>query len=287
MSLGTGDIIDDAMADAKLSLDSVYVVWSEQGSDILFKRNAISFDPSINLSNNAGKSSAANVAASENNVYVVWSDDTPGNFDILFRKSTDGGASFGGTVNLSNTTGNSDQPAVAAFGDIVYGQNVYVAWRDDTPGTGNSEILYRRSTDGGASFGGSVNLSNTTKNSSQPAVAASGPSVLYNNVYVVWSDDTLGGSDILYRTSTDGGASFGGTVHLMYTNRNWYTATVAASENNVYVVWNDDTPGTGNSEILYSKSTDGGASFGGTVNLSNTTENSYSPRVAASNNLGG
>jgi hypothetical protein len=51
MGIGTGDIINDAMAAAKLSLDSVYTVSSEQSSNILFKRNAISFDPSINLSN--------------------------------------------------------------------------------------------------------------------------------------------------------------------------------------------------------------------------------------------
>jgi hypothetical protein len=38
-------------------------------------------------------------------------------------------------------------------------------------------------------------------------------------------------------------------------------------------------------QILYRRSTDGGASFGPTVNLSNTTENSVSPHVAASNNL--
>jgi hypothetical protein len=70
MSIGTGDIIDDAMTTAKLSLDSVYIVWSEQDSDILFKRNAISFDPTINPSNTAGKSLVPSVAVSENNVML-------------------------------------------------------------------------------------------------------------------------------------------------------------------------------------------------------------------------
>jgi ethanolamine utilization microcompartment shell protein EutL len=238
----------------------------------------------INLSNTTGKSYGPAVAASENNVYVVWSDDTPGTTEILYRRSTDGGASFGGAVNLSNTTGRSDHPAVAAFGDIVLGQSVYVVWTDDTPGTGNSEILYRRSTDGGASFGGTVNLSNTTGRSYFATVATTSMiNVPQQDVYVVWSDDTLGKGGILYRKSTDGGASFGGTVNLTSSERPY--ATVAVSGNNVYVVWSDDTPGTGNSEILYRRSTDGGASFGGTVNLSNTTVNSGSPRVAASSNL--
>jgi hypothetical protein len=158
--------IDDAMTTAKLSLDSVYIVWSEQDSDIMFKRNAISFDPTINLSNTTGKSLVPSVAASENNVHVVWTDDIQGNREILYRRSTDGGASFGGTVNLSNTTGSSYPAALA-----VSGNNVCVVWNDNS--LGNFEILYRRSTDGGASFEGTVNLSNTTENSFSPRVAAS------------------------------------------------------------------------------------------------------------------
>ena len=38
---------------------------------------------SINLSNNAASSLDPGVAASGNNVYVVWYDNTPGNFEIL------------------------------------------------------------------------------------------------------------------------------------------------------------------------------------------------------------
>jgi hypothetical protein len=262
------------MAAAKLSLESVYFVWLEQ--DIMFKRNAISFDPTLNLSNTTGTSRTPAMAAFENNVYVVWDDDTPGNSEILYRKSTDGGASFGDTVNLSNTTGRSSGPAVA-----VSGSNVYVVWDDDTPG--NYEILYRRSTDGGVSFGGTVNLSNTTGTSVSPAMAVS-----ENNVYVVWMDHSLGNFDILFRRSTDGGVSFGGTVNLSNTSQRSDKPDVAAFGDiflgqSVCVVWSEDTPpGVINSEILYRKSTDGGASFGGPVNLSNTGGRSRNPAVITS-----
>jgi len=130
------------MTTAKLSLDSVYIVWSEQDSDIMFKRNAISFDPTINLSNTAGKSLVPSVAASENNVHVVWTDDIQGNREILYRRSTDGGASFGGTVNLSNTARRSYRATVAAPMINVPQQDVYVMWTDETPGY--SGIRYRK-----------------------------------------------------------------------------------------------------------------------------------------------
>jgi ethanolamine utilization microcompartment shell protein EutL len=133
--------------------------------------------------------------------------EPPASDAIWYRRSTDGGASFSGTMNLrTTTTGNTFEPSSAASGN-----NVYVVWDDDgTASQGSdSDVLYRRSTNGGASFGSAVNLSNSTGLSQIPAIAASG-----NNVYVVWQDDTLvsGIPDILYRRSTNGGASFSGSV---------------------------------------------------------------------------
>jgi hypothetical protein len=278
MSTGTEDIEDNAVTDAKLSLDSVYTVWIERtgvADNILFKRNTISFDPSINLRAAAAYSTdQLAVAAAEYNVYVVWSQsDISGNFDILYRRSTDGGANFGGTVNLSNsTTLMSYSPAIAASGN-----NVYVVWEEGTGLPGNIEVLYRRSTDGGVSFDSIVNLSNNPGPSSRPDVAASG-----NNVYVVWYDDSLGNDDILYRRSTDGGFSFSGIVNLSNNPGGSYYPAIAASANKVYVVWHDSTPG--NSDILYRRSTNGGANFGSTLNLSNNPGNSGVSAIAASAN---
>jgi hypothetical protein len=208
------------------TLGSVYTVWEEREtsgprSDIVFKRNTISFDPSINLTNyDTGASGEPDVAASGNNVYVVWYDARPGRYqEIFYTRSTDGGANFGWILNLSNNTGASSWPAVAASGN-----NVYVVWGDTTPG--NPDILYRRSTDSGANFGSTVNLSNTVGGSGVPDVAASG-----NNVYVVWVDSTPGNPDILYRRSTDSGANFGSTVNLSNTISDSFYPAVAASNN--------------------------------------------------------
>jgi hypothetical protein len=151
------------------ALDSVYTVWEERAySNILFKRNTISFDPSINLTNyDTGASGSAAVAASGNNVYVVWSDARPGRYqDIFYTRSTNGGANFGWILNLSNNNGASSVPAVAASGN-----NVYVVWGDTTPG--NQDIFYTRSTNGGANFGSAVNLSNNSGQSASQDVAAS------------------------------------------------------------------------------------------------------------------
>ena len=47
-----------------------------------------------NLSNNPGNSTDAQITLYQNNVYVVWTDDTTGNGDIYYKRSVDNGTSF-------------------------------------------------------------------------------------------------------------------------------------------------------------------------------------------------
>jgi len=78
-----------------------------------------SFGSTINPSFNALSSLEPAIATSWDNVYVMWVDAIAGNYDILYRRSTDGGASFGSTVNLSNNAGDSLQPDIAAINNTL------------------------------------------------------------------------------------------------------------------------------------------------------------------------
>ena len=98
----------------------------------------------------------------------MWSDSDFGNVEIFYRRSTDGGMTFGPIDNLSNNGGFSNFPAIAA-----YENSVYVVWQDQDAITEDNEILYRKSTDGGTSFGTTVNLSNKDGNQGSPDIAAS------------------------------------------------------------------------------------------------------------------
>ena len=128
------------------------------------------------MSNNAGNSFEPQIAASGNNVYVTWQDDTPGNNDIFFAVSNNNGTSFGTPINLSNNAGNSFNPQIATSGN-----NVYVTWQDNTPG--NFDIFFAVSNNNGQTFITRINFSNTLGTSSDPQIASSG-----NNVYVTWED---------------------------------------------------------------------------------------------------
>ena len=68
---------------------------------------------------------------------------------------------------------------------------------------GNRDIILRKSTDNGGTFDAAENLSNNSGNSTNPLITA-----YRNNVYVVWTDDTSGNTDINFRKSSDYGNNF-------------------------------------------------------------------------------
>jgi len=162
-----------------VSGSDVYVVWVHDinftNSDIFFRKSTDdgnSFGSTKNLSNNAGISVLPRIAVARNNVYVVWTDNTRGNNEIFFKKSTDDGNSFGSTVNLSRNLGDSRGPEISVAGYSWNGTslipNVYVVWQDKTTPNGNSDIFFKKSTDGGNSFGSTVNLSRNPGDSYAP-----------------------------------------------------------------------------------------------------------------------
>ena len=72
--------------------DHSYAVWqdiiSQENQDIFLGniKNSTQSIKIINLSNNSGISECPSIAISNNNIYVIWEDFTPGNHEILFTK---------------------------------------------------------------------------------------------------------------------------------------------------------------------------------------------------------
>jgi hypothetical protein len=229
-----------------------------------------SFGNLTNLSNNTGFSSNPQITTFGSNVYVVWRDNSSGNDDIYFSSSVDNGTTFNGIENLSNNDGRSDKPQIAAVG-----VNVYVVWRDNS--SGKDQIYFKRSSDTGNSFNTTENLSNTNGSSTDPQITATG-----NNAYIVWSDTTTGNGDIYFKSSTDNGTSFSSPKNLS-TNLDGPALfpQVEAIGNNVYVVWQDETPDKG--RIRFRASNDNGNDFSITRVLSQENEvNANSPQLSVS-----
>ncbi len=101
------------------------------------------------------------------------------------------------TVHLFN-----EAPIVSSDG------NAYVTWW--TNKTGNDEVMFRASNDGGVTFGDKINLSNTTGSHSVDALIDADS----DTVVVTWweRNDTV--DEPVMRISNDAGATFGPMLQL-------------------------------------------------------------------------
>jgi len=220
----------------------------------------------MNLSKNTGDSWNSAIAVSGSNIYVVWHDYTPGNPEIYFKKSGDSGITWTASKRLTNNAGYSVYPAIA-----VNGLNIYVVWEDYT--SGNYEIYFKKSSDGGITWTSDKRLTKNAGYSEIPAIAVDG-----SNIYVVWSDNTRRNYDIYFKKSYDGGNTWTKDKNLTNNAGDSFSPAIAVDSSNIYVVWDDYTPG--NYEIYFKKSDDGGVTWTKNNRLTWNVGDSYIPAVA-------
>ncbi|HSA74151.1 MAG TPA: hypothetical protein VLD84_09375 [Nitrososphaeraceae archaeon] len=193
---------------------------------------SIYFSWEINISKNNGTSELPQVTAEGNNVYVVWQDNTNGNYDVYFAYSPDNGKNFESVRNLSKNNGTSELPQVTAEGN-----NVYVVWQDNT--NGNYDVYFAYSPDNGRNFESVRNLSKNNGTSELPQVTAEG-----NNVYVVWQDNTNGNYDVYFKSSSTNGTNFKSMRNLSKNNGTSELPQISSTKDLFYVFWKDDVNGT-------------------------------------------
>jgi hypothetical protein len=284
-------------------------IYSQYEADDNTISNQLRFSEPVNLTNNARDSVYAQVASSGDNVYIVWQENPPAgfssqrdgliNYEIFIKKSVDGGQTFGDEINLSNNPGFSEHPQIAASGN-----NVYVAWIDNSPLGGsssqtedNKKIMFKKSTDAGNTFGETITLSDVqAADSSNLEMAADG-----NNVYAVWQvtplppqfnvdQDNAQSAGIFLAMSSDNGETFQDPKSLSDNVLKSYPK-VAAYQNKVYVIWNVGIIGDNNNNhndsstgngIYLTKSINNGSTFGDTLKLNANWNSVGESQVAAS-----
>ncbi len=240
----------------------------------------------VNLSNTSGESRRVQIFVNGNDVYSVWTDNTPGNNEIFFAKSTDYGNSFDSPINLSQNNGSSAFPRL-----VVSESNVYIVWYDYS--LGQSDIFFARSNDKGKTF----NVTSFTNSvpSYNPWIGTSS-----NFVYLVFNDGgrtttvefpsgekrlvdlNTGEEELIIGRSEDGGESFEFINLSDSPGITSWNARIKVSGPNVFVVWNEMV--NKESEIFFSVSTDNGKTFSEPINVSNNTKESINAGLAVSEN---
>jgi hypothetical protein len=245
--------------------------------DIYFGKSTdggLSFDTNVRVDDDTIGASQTNptMAINGNTVYVTWQDDRLGDYNIRFAKSTNGGDTFGPSVRVDDSTqGNQQYPSIMVAGN----GDIYIVWQDNrrTLASGDYDIYFSKSTDGGATFNTNVRVDSTGSSDydqKYPKIAIGSG----NNIYVVWQDSRNGDWDIYFTRSTNAGSSFNTNIRIDHTSLGpdqVFPEIGADSSGNVYVIWEDDRNGATNPDIYMSKSTDSGASFGSSdIRVDNT-----------------
>jgi hypothetical protein len=112
-------------------------------------------------------------------------------WEIYYKRSQDGGSTWGPDVRLTRAPGLSLRPSIAASG-----RDVHVVWSDGRDGT--IQVYAKRSADGGATWSLDERLTRASGNPMddvlRPAVATGAGSV-----YVIWTDRRDGNAEIYFK----------------------------------------------------------------------------------------
>ena len=225
---------------------------------------------------------------------------------ITCSKSTDGGRTFGTPVIAALPPNGFTLDKEMMVADTVpnspYKNNIYISYTRFNIFFSSSDIEFVRSTDGGNSFSSPLIITNDNASGSIPVLGPGGV------VYVAWED--WDNSAIEIAKSTNGGQSFGGPILIGHvtpigTNTSAYNDCRRAALNGdirvndfpsmaidtsngstrgyIYVVWNSQNS-SGYSDVLLSRSTDGGSTWSSPIKVNDNTTNtdSFMPWITVS-----
>ena len=243
------------------SSDTLHVVWEDDtpgNSEIYYKKSANSgttWSPAKRLTWTAGDSHYPAMGIdSSDTIHVFWEDDTPGGREIYYKQSQDRGDTWSASRRLTWTPGFSHKPAASIGPD----DTIHIAWYDYA--SGDSDIYYKQSQDGGTNWGASKRLTWTSAPSFAPAVGTT------SSVHVVWEVEPPGPAEIYHKSSADGGETWSATRRITWTSGGSFMPVIAVdSSAHIHVAWYDNTPG--NLEIYYQRSEDDGSTWSSSQRL--------------------
>jgi hypothetical protein len=227
----------------------------------------------------AGAQRAPSIDIDRNdNLYLMMSGatkpasaGTPGS-QVFFTQSSNYGASwdnFPKTRNLSNSNGEAFGPAL--FVTKVGKPKIYATYHDNVSGPTQAYLLRTKK---GVKFKAPINITQHSGGAFTPRIAVDSAEMLN----VVWGD-TLTGRRVVFTRSTDLGFTFTNPVDISRSSGNAFEPEIAVDPNDgINVVWEDN--GDGTQAVMFTRSSDGGATFSTPLKVSQGTGIAAEPHIA-------
>lgn len=275
-----------------VSGDYIHIVWHDASIgaffNIFYKRstdNGQTWEDDVIITNNSFDSEHPSIAASENDVHLVWCElkptDSYYNAYIYYKRSTDNGETWQDTIKVSENTGAyswARYPSVAVIDNCIH-----VVWHDASDGIW--KICYRQAkfySDIPPIWGEIKVISDAADSSKYPCIAASG-----NNIHVAWHHPLQQvGSEIYYDRSTDNGETWGEDVKLTNTSGLSWHPSLAVCGDTIHMTWLEVPPYVYAKEVYYKNSFDNGETWeeGQRLTFSDPDKNCQNPSIAICGN---
>ncbi|HEY3236058.1 MAG TPA: sialidase family protein, partial [Polyangiaceae bacterium] len=211
----------------------------------------------------SGSAFRYDLAASGSNVHLVWADYRSSDWEIYYLQSSDNGANWASEVKLvANPTKAVEmgRPQIASQGN-----NLHVTWEDSRDFGASCftipncpEIYYKRSTDGGASWGSDVRITyDGAGGSFRPSIAAPGLST----VIIGFQSNRDGGtrSEQQVVRSIDNGGTWGSIQRMTSTAGDSEHDNLVASGSTAHLSWSEDSVDRTSHTVHYRGTWDEGA----------------------------
>ena len=252
---------------------AIWVFWSRneaENYDILY---TISFDegtswsPETHLTADSAANTGVRVLqASNGSIWVVWSSDRTGNYQIFYKTSSDFGASWSNDTQLTFDLSFNLKPEVYQLSN----GSIWVVWHSDR--TGDYE-LYLKTFDAGSSWSSDTRLTTDPDLDKMPSVVETSDGL----IWLVWSSDRTGKGDIYY---------------MVYNGSVWSEATQLTSGPNIDTnpdalqtlddkIWiffsSRQSSESATDDIYYICSSDNGATWSGDVQFTTDSNDDMWP----------
>jgi hypothetical protein len=206
------------------------------------------------------------ISVSGDTVHVVWSDKRTTGGAIYYRHSVDAGVTWSDPILLTDSTHKVSMPSIASSG-----MNVHVVYWDSSTYI-HASSFYVGSLDGGNTWAQPV--CRDTNTLFWPGVACSG-----NTVGMSLNKGAFDSTFVYYMGSVNNGTNWS-DEQLISTRTGKGRSedpAIAVNGSHIYLAWNDNR--SGNMQIFYKRSTDGGANWGVDSALIHGPATSYSTMV--------
>ncbi len=201
------------------------------------------------------------ITSTGNNVYVAFQDFRNGMDDIYLARSTDGGATWLGTVRVDNGdapgANSSTDPRLACTGSYVY-----CMWSDWRPGGTSNRPYFNYSSDFGQTWQATSTLiSSGTGISFSIMPLRDGIECSGSNVYACFADDRTGMSEVYFNRSTNNGTSWVGDILISDAGNNCFDLEMNIQGSYVYLGWDDNRMTGSGTDIFFDYSSDNGVTW--------------------------